>query len=131
MATLKVPGRTPLEVPPLVRSTFHRVQKDQAVEVRADRAAAIVEIPDAQPDDLVELHFDDGAVVVTTYQQLRDRVAHASGQRSGETDTIPAVLNLGATERGAGTVALRLLRVFRVDPVPAIASTSPPRKPSR
>ena len=122
MAILRVPGRPPSQEPSLVRSAFHQVQKDQAVEVRADRDAAVVEIPDARPDDLVELHFDDGAVVVTTYQQLRDRVADASGQRSGDTDTIPAVLNLGATERGAGTVALRLLRVFRVDPVPAIAN---------
>ncbi len=121
MAILKVPGRTPSEAPALVRSSFHQVQKDQAVEVRADRDAALVEIPDARPDDLVELHFDDGAVVVTTYQQLRDRMADASGQRSGDTDTLPAVLNLGAAERGAGTVALRLLRVFRVDPVAAIA----------
>ena len=81
MAILRVPGRTPSEAPPLVRSTFHRVQKDQAVEVRADRDAAVVEIPDARPDDLVELHFDDGAVVVTTYQQLRERVAEATGPK--------------------------------------------------
>ena len=121
MAILKVPGRAPTEEQALVRSPFHQVRKDQAVEVKADRDAGLVEIHDARPDDLVELHFDDGSVVVTTCQQLRERVAGASRQRSGDADIIPALLDLGATERGAGAVALKLLRVFKVDPVAAIA----------
>ena len=124
MATLKIQGREAnvAETAGLLRSPLHTVEKDRAVRVGAERAGEPpIEIPDAQPDDLVELHLDDGSVVVSTYGWLRERVRQAPGQRGGDADLIPAFLDLGGTERGAGGVALTLLRLFRVEPVREIA----------
>src|ERR1044071_2939344 len=54
---------------------------------------------------------------------MRELAAGASRPRGDEDpDIIPAVLPLGGAERGAGAVALRLLRLFRVDPAKELAN---------
>lgn len=124
MATLKIQGReaSAAEASDLLDSPLHQVEKDHVVVVGGERAAAApIEIPDAQPDDLVELHLDDGSVVVSTYSWLRERVAQIPGQRGGDPELVPLFLGVEGAERGVGTVALRLLRLFRVEPHAAIA----------
>jgi hypothetical protein len=107
----------------LLGSTFHQVEKDRAVAVGADRDnATLVEIPDAEPTDLVELHLGDGSVAVTTYEKLREWIDESSGDRGDGPGFIPEVLPLGEGERGMGTVVLKVLRVFRVKPVEGIAN---------
>ena len=114
MATVKVHGReaTPVEREAFLRSAFHRPEsKDHGIVVGVDREGGReVQIPDALPDDLVELHLDDGSVVVTDYAWLRERIGLTAAQRGADPDRIPSFLDLNGTERGAGTVALHLLQ---------------------
>ncbi|MEA3213732.1 MAG: hypothetical protein QOE70_6789 [Chthoniobacter sp.] len=127
---LILPGRiVPAQAPDDPQlSQFITIRPIQTQELEgATRAGRVIEeheLAGAADDDIVELEYESGVKEWISVGQLKDDLHLLPGQRGGAGDVLrlPTVPIHGASERSIFGTALKILKVFGVDPVEPIAA---------
>ena len=119
-----VPAQAP-DDPLLAQLVTVRPIQTQELEgaTRAGRVIEEHELTGAADDDIVELEYESGVKEWTSVGQLKDDLRQLPGQRGvpGDVLRLPTVPIHGASERSIIGNALKVLKVFGVDPVEPIA----------